>query len=465
MNDLLPLSSGDSAPTGSRPQNRPKGRVRRWLVRLVWLLVVLASLGGGAWIVLHPRAVPPHGGRFSMSGPMPVVTATAAKGDIDITLKALGTVTALATVTVKTQISGQLTEVAFTEGQTVHAGDFLAQVDPRPYQLALAQYEGQLRRDQALLAAAKVDLARYQKLVAQDSIARQQLDTQAALVQQYEGTIETDGAQVNNAKLNMAYCHISSPVTGRVGLRQVDPGNYVQTSDANGLVVITQMKPISVIAAVPEDWLPALMKRLHTGATLPVVAYDRADSVKLATGTLTTLDNQIDTTTGTIKLRAQFENADESLFPNQFVNIRVLVDTLHDVTVIPMVAVLRGAPGTFVYLVQPDNSVKVRPIALGPVSDDKVAILSGLEPGDRVVIDGADKLRDGAHVTVPAAESGVGPAGAGPGGSAGPGGFGHGSGAWSGSGHHRSDQAPGGQTPGDGADGEEHHHHHHQADQ
>ncbi len=434
-------SAGDGPPTVPETRRRDRGGLRRWLVRLVWLLIVALVLGGVAWIVFHPRAVPPHTGRFAGNGvAMPVVAATAAKGDIEIGLKALGTVTALALVTVKTQIAGQLTQVAFTEGQTVTAGDFLAQIDPRPYQLALAQYEGQLLRDQALLAEARIDLARYQKLVAENSIAKQQLDTQGSLVKQYEGTVETDGAQVNNAKLNLTYCHLVSPVTGRVGLRQVDPGNYVQTSDANGIVVIAQMRPISVLAAVPEDQLPNVLKRLHAGATLPVTAYDRSDSVKLATGKLLTLDNQIDTTTGTIKLRAEFENQDETLFPNQFVNIRVLVDTLPNAITIPTVAVQRGAPGTFVYLVQPDSTVTVRPITLGPASGDKVAILSGLDIGDRVVIDGTDKLREGAHVTLPTGGAGTGA------------GSDHGSGS---SGH-----GPEGVKPGDGADGGEHHHHH-----
>jgi multidrug efflux system membrane fusion protein len=392
-------TSGDSLMTDSGSTRRPRGSLWRWVWALCVLVVMVAGVG---WIVLHPRAAPPPGGRFSGNGAMPVVVTSATKGDIEIELKALGTVTAPATVTVKTQIGGQMTQVAFTEGQTVHAGDFLAQIDSRPYELALAQLQGQLRRDQALLAAAKVDLARYQKLVSEDSIARQQLDTQVSLVQQYEGTVETDVALINNAKLNIAYCHIVSPLTGRVGLRQVDPGNYVQTSDPNGIVMITQMQPITVIAAVPEDNLPAILKRLHDGATLPVTAWDRSDSTKLATGVLLTLDNQIDTSTGTIKLRARFDNQDQSLFPNQFVNIRVLVNVVHDATIIPTVAIQRGVPGTFVYLAKPDNTVTVRPVRLGAMAGDKVAVLDGLALGDRVVIDGADKLREGVHITVPA---------------------------------------------------------------
>jgi multidrug efflux system membrane fusion protein len=292
-------------------------------------------------------------------------------------------------------------QIAFTEGQIVNKGDFLAQIDPRPYQNALDQAQGQLLRDKALLDSAQVDFARYRKLVAQDSIARQQLDTQIGLVHQYEGTVKTDEAMVSNAQLNLAYCRIVAPVSGRVGLRQVDVGNYVQTSDTNGIVVITQLKPISVLFTLAEDNLPAVLKRLQSGATLPVTVYDRTQSNKLATGKLATVDNQIDPTTGTVKLRAQFENEDESLFPNQFVNTELLVDTLHGVTIIPTAAIQRGAPGTFVYLVGADQTVSVRPVKLGPSEGEQVAIRDGLAPGDKVVTDGADRLRDGAKVTLP----------------------------------------------------------------
>jgi len=378
-----------------------------WRRIAVWGVLIVALLGTLGWVIFRPQvAAPARTGRFGAgTGPMPVVAVAAAKGDIAISLNALGTVTPLATVTVKTQIAGQLTQVAFQEGQTVRAGDFLAQIDPRPYQLSLAQYEGQLQRDQALLKAAEVDLARYKTLVAQDSIARQTLDTQDALVQQYRGTVETDQAQVNNAKLNLVYCHIVAPVTGRVGLRQVDPGNYVQTSDTNGIVVITQMQPITVLFTLPEDNLPAVVKRLHAGASLGVTVFDRGQTTQLATGRLVTFDNQIDTTTGTVKLRAQFDNRDEMLFPNQFVNTQLLVDTLKDATVIPTSAVQRGAPGTYVYLVKPDNTVTVRTITLGPAAGERVAIVSGIEPGDKVVVDGGDKLREGAQVTLPTAKA------------------------------------------------------------
>jgi membrane fusion protein, multidrug efflux system len=280
----------------------------------------------------------------------------------------------------------------------VAKGDLLAEIDSRPYVHALGQAEGQLARDQALLKNAELDLARYRKLVAQDSIPRQQLDTQDSLVHQYVGTVETDQALVDNARLNVAYCHITAPISGRVGLRQVDQGNYVQTNDTNGIVVITQIQPITVIFTVAEDELPAIMTRLHAGAVLPVTAYDRSRSAELATGRLTTVDNQIDTSTGTVKLRAEFDNADLKLFPNQFVTVRLTVDELHDATTIASAAVQRGAAGTFVYLIKPDDTVTVRPVTLGPSEGERAAVQSGLAPGDQVVVDGADKLRDGAKV-------------------------------------------------------------------
>jgi len=348
-------------------------------------------------------------GRFQSTGPTPVGTAKVDKGDMPVALSALGTVTPLAMVTIKTQISGQLIEVAFKEGQLVNKGDFLAQIDPRPYQVALAQAEGQLAKDQALLKNAEIDLARYKTLVAQNSVARQTADTQAALVQQDRGTVQADQAQVDAQKLNLTYCRIVAPVTGRVGLRQVDPGNYVQTSDASGIIVITQLQPTSVIFTLPEDNLPTVMKRLSTGATLGATAFDRTGATKLGTGTLETVDNQIDPTTGTVKLRAIFDNKEQTLFPNQFVNVRLLVDTLHDASIVPLAAIQRGAPGTFVYLVKPDDTVAAQPVILGPNDTQNVAITKGLAPGQAVVTDGADRLKDGAKVRLvapgrPAAE-------------------------------------------------------------
>jgi multidrug efflux system membrane fusion protein len=334
--------------------------------------------------------------------PQPVGAATIDKGDIRIVLNELGTVTPLATVTVKTQINGQLVDVGFKEGQMVRKGDFLAQIDPRPYQVALGQAQGQLAHDQGLLAQAQTNLRRYQTLGRQDSIAQQQVDDQRFLVAQYTGSVQSDQAQVDSARLNLTYCHIIAPVDGQVGLRQVDPGNYVQTSDTNGVVVITQMQPISVIFSVPEDGLADIIARLRSGATLSVDAYDRANLRGLATGQLATLDNQIDTTTGTLKMRALFANPDEALYPNQFVNVRLLVNTLRDAVRVPVPAVQRGEPGTYVYVITPDNTVAVRPVKLGPTDGGYTAVLSGLRPGERVVTDGTDRLREGAAVTVPA---------------------------------------------------------------
>ncbi len=385
-----------SRAAGARPLRRPL-----WS-RLIWAALAIAVVAGLAWIIFHPHAAPPPArSRFS-GGPMPVVAAPAQKGDMPVTLNELGTVTPLATVTVRTQINGQLMRIGFKEGQEVNKGDFLAEIDPRPYQAVLDQLQGQLAKDQALLKNAQIDLARFQKLVEQNSIAVQQRDTQEYLVRQYEGTVKSDQAQIDNAKLNLAYCHIVAPVSGRVGLRQVDEGNYVQVSDANGIVVITQLKPISVIFTVPEDNLPSILKRIGAGAKLEVTAYDRSQTTKLATGVLSTLDNQIDVSTGTVKLRAQFDNNDETLYPNQFVNVQLLVDTLHDTVIVPVAAIQRGAPGTFVYVVKPDNTVAVQPVKLGPGDSERVAIVSGLEPDTPVVVDGTDKLKDGAKVEVSA---------------------------------------------------------------
>jgi multidrug efflux system membrane fusion protein len=340
---------------------------------------------------------------------VPVVTAPVERGDLPIVLNALGTVTPLATVTVKTQIAGRLVSLGFQEGQLVKAGDFLAQIDPRPYQIALEQAQAQLVRDTALLNDARIDLARYRTLAAQDSIPRQQLDTQEYLVHQYEGTVRADEANVDSARLNLEYCHIVAPLGGRVGLRQVDQGNYLQTSDPNGIVVITQLQPISVIFTLPEDNVPAVVARLAAGAALPVTAYDRALTTKLATGTLLTVDNQIDTTTGTVRLRAQFDNRDTRLFPNQFVTTLLLVDTLKSTAIVPSAAIQRGAPGVFVYVVNDQRVVGLRPVKLGPTDGQRVAVSSGLDPGEHVVVDGADKLRDGAKVTLASEVGGASP--------------------------------------------------------
>src|SRR6516225_9640538 len=372
------------------------GRHRRLLIGAGILLAFLLL----AWVLKPSGTQPAGGGRFAAGGPMPVVTARAGTGDMPITLIGLGTVTPLATVTVQSQISGQIMHIHFKEGQTVKAGDSLVQIDPRPYQVALEQAQGALARDKALLANARVDLERYQTLFAQDSIAEQQLATQKSLVAQYAGAVTTDQGQIDAAKLNLTYCHIVSPIAGRVGLQQINVGNYVTPAEPNGLVVVTQLKPITVVFTLPEDDIPPLLQRLHAGATLPVTAWDRSNTHQLASGSLQSIDSQIDTTTGTIRLKAVFANDDESLFPQQFVNVVLLLDTLHGATLIPQAGVQRGAPGTYVYVVNSDQTVSVRKVTLGPGDANNVAITAGLKPGDKVVVDGADKLKDGAKVLV-----------------------------------------------------------------
>jgi membrane fusion protein, multidrug efflux system len=378
---------------------------RHW--RALTIALIIAALLVGFVLYLRtkqPVAAPPRG-RNGQNGPVAVAVATAAVGDIQVKIPALGTVTPLATVTVRTQITGTLQRIFFTEGQAVHQGDALAQIDPRPYEAALEQMQGSLKRDQALLANAKVDLNRYVELVKDDSVAQQTLDTQRALVAQYIGTTQADEGQVNTAKVNLLYTHIVSPVTGRVGLRQVDQGNYVTPGDANGIVLINQLQPITVIFSIPEDNVSAVMKQVHSGAVLSVEAFDRTNATKIADGKLLTVDNSIDVTTGTVKLRAQFDNADSALFPNQFVNIQLLVNVLHDQIFMPNAAVRRGAPNgvatTFVYLVNADRTVTVRPVTLGVVDGERVAVSAGLKTGEVVVTEGGDRLRDGAQVQLP----------------------------------------------------------------
>jgi len=376
------------------------------VVGLVLLLLVVAAI---AWLVLRPSAKQGGtggraGGRPPMAAmanlPVPVRIATAAQQDIDIFLRSLGTVTAYNTVTVRSRVSGELVNVAFQEGQQVKAGDLLAQVDPRAFQVALDQARGTQMQNLAQLENARRDLQRYQALFKQDSIARQQVDTQAALVRQYEGTVKSDQANVDNAKLQLDYARITAPISGRLGLRQVDRGNLVSSSDTNGLVVITQTQPISVVFTLPETQLPEVRAELAAGKTLTVDAYDRADTRRIATGTLETLDNQIDVTTGTLKLKARFDNADDALFPNQFVNVRLHVLTRKDVTAIPTAAVQQGSAGAFVFLVQEDNTIAVRQVKLGAINSGMVAVNEGLKPGDRVVTEGTDRLRAGAKVEI-----------------------------------------------------------------
>lgn len=379
--------------------------IRHWKALLIVLVGVLLMLAFTLYLrQKQPLAAPPRG-RGGQNGPVAVSVATAVSGDIQVKIPALGTVTPLATVTVRTQITGTLQKILFTECQFVHQGDSLAQIDARPYEAALQQMEGNLKRDQALLANARLDLKRYEGLVKEDSIQQQTLDTQRALVDQFIGTIQADEGQVNTAKVNLVYTHIISPVTGRVGLRQVDQGNYVTPGDTNGIVLINQLQPITVIFSVPEDNISAVMKRVSTGTTLTVEAFDRTNATKIADGKLLTVDNSIDITTGTFKLRAQFDNTDSSLFPNQFVNIQLLQDVLKNQIIMPNAAVRRGAPNgvatTFVYIVNADATVSVRPVTLGVVDGETVAVTAGLKAGEVVVTEGGDRLRDGAQVQLP----------------------------------------------------------------
>jgi membrane fusion protein, multidrug efflux system len=372
--------------------------------RRIWLsvvgIVILAMVLIVLWrlFALEGQAKRPRG-RFS--GPaQPVGMTTVRPHDIRVVLDELGTVTPLETITVQTQLNGLLMNLGFKEGETVQKGQLLAQIDPRPYQVSLEQYQGQLLRDHGLLKQAQMDLERYQNLLAHDAIAKQTVDDQVWLVHQDEGTVKLDQAQVDAQKLNLTYCHITSPVTGRVGIRLVDPGNYIQAGSTTGIVVVTQLDPISVMFTVPEDSVQDVLEKLHGGAPLQVAVYDRANVKQLATGTLAAVDTQIDTTTGTVKMRAVFQNASGALFPDEFVNVRLLVQTLHNAVAVPQPAVQNGSSGAFVYLLSSDNVVNVHPVQLGPQDGDLIAVESGLSAGDRVVTDGTDQLRDNARVVV-----------------------------------------------------------------
>jgi len=394
-----------------KPAGQPVTPAEKRRSRRIVLFSLLALLVLGTGSLLYYRSKTPkstgfqgmgggrRGGGFGMGGPLPVVVNIARKGDINIILNGLGTVTPLATVTVTTQISGYLTQVNFTEGQLVNKGDVLAVIDPRPYAAALEQAQGQLLQAQAQFKEAQIDLDRYVTLSGQDSISKQQVDAQRALATQYEGMVKQDQGIVDSAQLNLTYCHITAPLTGRVGLRLVDQGNYVTPNSAGGLVLLTQVKPITVIFTLPEDNIPQVVKQVRTpGSSVSVDAFNRDNTVKLASGTLATIDNTVDPTTGTFKLRAAFPNDDEVLFPNQFVNISMLIDVQHGATVVSTSAIERGQQGSFVYVVGTDNKVSAKPVTLGATEGERVAVLTGLSPGDKVVVDGADRLKEGMEV-------------------------------------------------------------------
>ena len=413
MNESSPIRTDTARQYREVPTSPPPAPTRRRSRLGRWMLVLLAL--GGAGAVAHrsyearkapseeSAAAPGRGGPGRPGRPadmkQAVGVAPIVTGSMPVVLQGLGTVTPLATVTVRSQISGYLTQIGYREGQMVKRGDFLAQIDPRPYEALLAQYQGQLARDQALLQNSRLDLQRYQTLNRQDSISKQNVDTQAALVKQNEGTVAADQALVDQQRLNLTYARLVSPVDGRVGLRQVDLGNYVTAASTN-IVVVTQLRPISVVFTLPEDDVTRVMRRLRQGAKLTVRAYDRGDQHEIATGRLDTVDNQIDVTTGTVKLRALFDNDDEELFPNQFVNARLTVETIENAALVPNSAILRGTPGTYVYLMDGDEKVTVRPIKTGETDGTRSVVLSGLAPGDRVVTDGTDRLREGAPVRV-----------------------------------------------------------------
>jgi len=397
-------------PPAARPTLDARPR-KRW-VQPALIVVILVVVGVGVWLAwgwTHTsspaaqaaKAAKAKGGRFGPAGTVqPVSAATAKVGDINVVQTALGTVLAARTSTVHARVDGLLQKVAFREGDLVQPGAFLAQIDPQPFQVALEQAEGQLARDVATLNNARLDLERYRTLLAQDSIASQQADQQAAQVKTLEGTVKMDQAQVDNAKLQLSYTHITAPIGGRLGLRQVDEGNIVHSADANGVAVITQVNPIAVVFTIPQDTLPPVLARLRKGEKPAVDAWDRDNKEILAHGTLISTDNQIDVTTGTVKLKAEFPNPDAKLFPNQFVNVRMVVDTHHGVVIVPSAAIQRNAQGTLVWVVRDDGTVTGRQVTTGPTEGANTEVTSGLKEGERVITDGIDRIREGAKVEV-----------------------------------------------------------------
>ncbi len=410
MESTSPVAVETARPSAPKPMQLdlpPPPRRRGW----VWLVILVIIAGVGYWQWPNLKAYLPNSDAQSQGttkgsgrtrgaggGIAQVVATKATKGGISVYFTGLGAVTPIYTVTVKSRVDGQLMKVSFKEGQLVRQGDLLVEIDPRPYEVQLEQAEGQLIHDQALLKNANLDLDRYKTLMKQDAIPQQQLDTQAALVTQYEGTIRTDQSQIDSAKLNLVYCRITSPITGLVGLRLVDPGNIVHASDTNGLLVITQLDPISVIFTTAEDQLPPILERMHAGQQLKVEAWDRELKNKLAEGHLETIDNQIDPTTGTLKLRAVFANGNGKLYPSQFVNARLLVQQKQNITLLANAGIQRNSQGTYVWLVKPDQTVTLRSITVGTTEGDVSEIIAGLEPGDAVVTVGVDRLEEGGKV-------------------------------------------------------------------
>jgi multidrug efflux system membrane fusion protein len=408
MDQLKSIDLPEAATHGRADAASAGSSKSRW-----WLWVLIAgAIAVGVWYFRGQRAASQvadaaapgtpgkgRGGAGIGGFAVPVVVASAIRGDLPVYFNGLGTVTAFNTVTVHSRVDGQLISVAFREGQFVHQGDLLVQIDPRPFQVQLEQAEGQLAKDQAQRKDALVNLERFKLLFTEGVIPQQQLDTQAALVGQFDGAITSDQSQIANAKLQLTYSRITAPISGRVGLRLVDAGNIVHATDSNGLLVITQLQPIAVIFTLPQDQLPQVNAKLRSGVQLSVEAYDRDDTAKIASGKLATIDNQIDTTTGTYKLKSIFSNEDNSLFPNQFVNVHLLVDTKHNLTIVPAAAIQRGPRGTYVYAVEKDNSVKIQTVTIAQTTGSNIGLSDGLNAGDVVVVDGADKLQDGSKVT------------------------------------------------------------------
>jgi multidrug efflux system membrane fusion protein len=390
-----PPSSRSPEPRYSDRHDEPKSQ--KW----IWVTVVVVLALGGFIYYRHQQTVADAAAKAKAAAlprAVPIVTATARKGDIGVYVQALGAVTPVYTVNVTSRVQGQVMDVHYKEGQMVRKGDSLLQIDPRPFQAALTQAEGQLEHDEALLAEAKIDLDRYQQAFNRNAIAKQQLDDQAQLVKQYEGTVKNDQGLVANAQVNLVYTHITSPIDGRVGLRLVDPGNMVQANGTSPLVVVAQLTPITVIFSVAEDYLSQIQQQIRKGNKLIVDAYDRTQQTKIAEGKLLTIDNQIDTTTGTVKMRAEFPNKDGALFPNQFVNARLLVETQNDKTLVPTPGIQRNAQGPFVYLIQNDKAV-LRAVKVG-TTDGNTTAVEGINPGDVIAVNGFDKLQDGLPVRI-----------------------------------------------------------------